>query len=486
MRTRVSAHQVTPDYIAKYTEAYRRLRSLPSSDPRAYMMQANVHCAFCDNAYDENGTAVDYQVHNSWFFFPWHRWYLYFHERILASLIGDDTFALPFWNWDAPGGYTIPPMFDNPNSTLYDTKRNPLHRNPKVVDLDYSFSESNRTPQQQLQVNNSVMYRQMVTAAKTPSLFFGQSYRQGDSPGPGAGTVENTPHGTVHVWTGNPSNPNDEDMGTLYSAARDPIFFAHHGNVDRLWSIWKTLGGRRTDLTDSDYLQATFEFYDENKNLVRVKIADALQTENLRYNYQNVDIPWVRRTTTRSAVATTFSGPGGGPSPAMAGPLKEKIKEKYRDFKKGLKEFKADLKDKMAGRKLEKTLKALVKRPRKVKAADFDEEILVIEGVQVACDEKVKFDVYINLVDVDEDKVGNDVAEYAGSFVNVPHTAMKMAETKKGLTDSRIRKSNFRLGIGDVLADLDIEDDDDFAVTIVPRGKPNIPVSIDDIRLEYE
>ena len=30
------------------------------------------------------------------------RFYLYFHERILGKLIGDDTFALPFWNWTRP------------------------------------------------------------------------------------------------------------------------------------------------------------------------------------------------------------------------------------------------------------------------------------------------------------------------------------------------------------------------------------------------
>ncbi|TVU16157.1 hypothetical protein EJB05_39708, partial [Eragrostis curvula] len=35
---------------------------------------------------------------------------LYFHERILDKLTDDDTFALPFWNWDSPGGMTLPPI----------------------------------------------------------------------------------------------------------------------------------------------------------------------------------------------------------------------------------------------------------------------------------------------------------------------------------------------------------------------------------------
>ena len=34
--------------------------------------------------------------------------------------------------------------------------------------------------------------------------------------------------------------PNGEDMGNFYSAARGPVFFAHHGNIDRrLWHVWR-------------------------------------------------------------------------------------------------------------------------------------------------------------------------------------------------------------------------------------------------------
>lgn len=62
----------------------------------------------------------------------------------------------------------------------------------------------------------------------------GQPYRAGDAADPGAGTVENVPHGPLHVWVGDPTQPNGEDMGNFYSAARDPVFFAHHGNIDRL------------------------------------------------------------------------------------------------------------------------------------------------------------------------------------------------------------------------------------------------------------
>lgn len=474
LRVRRPAHKVSRDYTEKYNKAYELLRQLPSTDPRQYAQQAKVHCAFCDAAYDENGTTIEYQVHNSWLFFPWHRWYLYFHERILASLIKDPTFSLPFWNWDSASGSTLPPLYTNSSSSLYDSNRNPAHAAPTVIDLNYNFTDSGLSASAQLAANNTLMYRQMVSGSKTPSLFFGQAYRQGDAASPGAGNIENTPHGTVHIWTGNPANPNDENMGALYSAGRDPIFFAHHSNIDRLWVVWKSLGGRRQDFTDPDWLNATFLFYDENAQLVRVRIGDALDTTKLGYKYEDVPNSWLKtkakksKSSSSSTTATAAAVNGGPGAQAMA------AESNGIKFKEGLKEYKE-----RESKEVERTLSVLVKRPKKVKADDYEEEILVFEGVTVPTDEKVKFDVFINLPEEDE-SVGTDISEYAGSFFNVPHLGKKAGEAK------RIRKSNFRLGIGEVLKELGLEDDDSFSVTVIPRCQTSFPISIDSVKLEYE
>lgn len=67
-----------------------------------------------------------------------------------------------------------------------------------------------------------------LLGAKKPELFFWQAYRQRQ----GARNLENVPHGTVlRLWTGDPRQPDGEDMGNFYSAARDTVFFAHHANV---------------------------------------------------------------------------------------------------------------------------------------------------------------------------------------------------------------------------------------------------------------
>ncbi|MFS7947023.1 putative catechol oxidase [Helianthus anomalus] len=55
--------------------------------PKTELIQQQVDNGFPD---------IEIQIHNSWLFFPFHRWYLYFYERILGKLINDPTFALPF------------------------------------------------------------------------------------------------------------------------------------------------------------------------------------------------------------------------------------------------------------------------------------------------------------------------------------------------------------------------------------------------------
>ncbi|KAL2549101.1 Polyphenol oxidase A1 [Forsythia ovata] len=234
VNTRISAQsvEVGSDYYNKYTEAIQKMKNLSPSDPRNFRQQANVHCAYCDGGYTLKGSPkLLYEVHNSWLFFPWHRWYVYFFEKICQKLIHDDTFTLPFWNWDAPQGMQIPSIYNsNVISPLYDCFRNPDHLPPTVINLEWSYGDVQVDPKIQIEYNLAIMYTQMITQSKTPNDFFGKAYRAGDdiTTLDGAGTIEQTPHNHVHSWTGtavDQSNP--IDMGALYSAARDPIFFAH-------------------------------------------------------------------------------------------------------------------------------------------------------------------------------------------------------------------------------------------------------------------
>lgn len=456
MRVRPAAHLADQAYIAKFNRAMELMRALPDDDPRSFKQQAAVHCAYCDGAYDQAGFPnLELQVHNSWLFFPFHRYYLHFFERILGKLIDDPTFAMPYWSWDSPEGMAIPSMYANPNSALYDKLRDKAHQPPVVMDLNFSGSGPTPSPEQQIKRNLAVMYRQMVSNSKTSRLFFGSAYRRGDEPNPGSGAIENIPHGPVHVWTGDSTQPNMEDMGNFYSAGRDPIFYAHHSNIDRMWSLWKSLGGRREDIKDPDFLDASFLFYDENAQMVRVKVRDCLDNTKLGYVYQEVETPWLK----------------SRPKPKVSSVLRKlkKLGKANAAITKSAKE--------VLPAKLDKVLRVMVKRPKKKrskKEKDELEEILIIQGIELERDVYAKFDVYINDED-DETSITEENTEFAGSFVNVPH---KHKHGKK-------IKTQLRLAITDIMEDLDAEDDEHVLVTLVPTSAGD-SIKIHGIKIELD
>ncbi|XP_017644082.1 polyphenol oxidase, chloroplastic-like [Gossypium arboreum] len=456
IRIRPAAHLVDANYLEKFTKAMELMKALPDDDPRSFKQQANVHCAYCNGAYDHVGFPdQQLQIHFSWLFFPFHRFYLYFYERILGKLIGDPNFAMPFWNWDSPPGMVIPDIYVDPTSPLYDEKRNVDHQPPKLLDLDYAGTEELLSKRDQIKSNLSVMYRQMVTY-KTPSLFHGAAYRAGDNPSPGMGSVENNPHTAVHRWVGDKREPFSEDMGNFYSAGRDPLFYAHHCNVDRLWNIWKSLPGKkRTDFTDTDWLDSSFLFYDENANLVRVKVRDCLNSRTLGYDYQKVNIPWLKNKPTPRR-----PGRGSGSGSAMA--AETNTKTVIRNA------FPIVL-DKLVRIEVPRTKKSRTKVEK-----ENEEEVLVLQNIRVDRDVAVKFDVYINDED-DETPTEPEDSEFAGSFTNIPHSHHNPGAKLD---------TNLTLPLSDLLEDLDIEGDDNIVVTLVPKEGKGL-VSIGNIKIDF-
>lgn len=436
LRRRPAAHSVSEDYMKKYCKATELMKALPANDPRNFTQQANVHCAYCDGAYPQFGHPdIKYHVHRSWLFFPFHRCYLYFYERILGKLIDDPTFALPFWNWDSPDGMTIPDMYTCQKSSLYDPNRNVTHQPPVPVDLEYNLKDDVPKPNQ-LDINLVTMYRQMVSSSKTPCLFFGSPYRAGDNNKSYAGSIELSPHNNIHDWCGDPRQPHNEDMGIFHTAARDPIFFAHHSNVDRMWNIRKNL--RRPDFTDPDFLDAEFFFYDENKDLVRVKIKDCLDTTKLRYEYEDVPILWL----------------SSKPTPR---------KSKLEQLPPGAQATEPPF-------VLQQVSYTCVRRPKnKEKEQEEQEEVLEIDGIQPV-DEHLKFDVYIN--ENDPIKSGPDKTEFAGSFVRIPH------KHSHGEVNACLK-----IGISELLENLGAKEDESVWVTLY-RRYGNSAVKINGIKIK--
>ncbi|XVF01086.1 hypothetical protein REPUB_Repub04eG0057300 [Reevesia pubescens] len=248
----------TPVPYVDFQFPYPKLPSLPYDDPRSFARQANLHCLFCTGAYEQQNSNEPVSIHRTWLFFPWHRMMIYFHERIIGSLIGDDTFAFPVWTWDIPEGMMMPDFYVNKNLSFFHTERDFSHFPPKAADLNYIIPERNLSREEQIDTNLALMYNQMVSGASKTELFMGCAYKANEGYCNGPGTIEAAPHNTLHTWIGSSLNPGREDLGKFYSAARDPIFYAHHSNIDRLWEVWREIHNHELDITDPDWLDSFF------------------------------------------------------------------------------------------------------------------------------------------------------------------------------------------------------------------------------------
>ena len=293
---RKSGATLTTTEITRLRAAYKALRDLRTkdpSDPRGWMHQANVHCWNCGGGLKDTNAP---EIHGGWLFLPWHRAYLYFHERILAGLIGDPTFRLPYWDWDHAQRRTLPAAYATP-ANAGNSLFNP-NRSAGATQAAPSFLVGS-------QIMNGVMNATSFAA-------FG-----GDETA--AGSIEGSPHGGVHIWVADRTLQSARaDMGLLSTAAQDPLFFTHHGNIDRLWSVWNKSAKTHTNPTDKGWLSTAFTFYDENKQWRSITVADVLDHEqSLRYGFEQ---PGLKESLTQARSSKLDVSGGTIRLPASFGP----------------------------------------------------------------------------------------------------------------------------------------------------------------------
>lgn len=193
--------------------------------------------------------------HGSWHFFPWHRGYLLSIEAQLrqdiVALGGPATWALPYWDYfggEAGSQYQMPPAFAHP--TLPDGSPNPLFIAqrygpngdgniyvPTLASKD--LQKLSRGPVTEVAMRNTVF---TGTNRQTLPPGFGGPNTDFSHSGNGFGNFENNPHNLVHVYVGGQSNNEHGLMADPNTAALDPIFYLHHGNIDRLWAVWNASG----------------------------------------------------------------------------------------------------------------------------------------------------------------------------------------------------------------------------------------------------
>jgi tyrosinase len=86
-------------------------------------------------------------------------------------------------------------------------------------------------------------------------------------------------------------------MGQVSCSARDPIFYLHHANIDRLWQVWLNLGlGRANPLGADSWKNQIFTFFDENGQQVVLTGCQVVDMAGqLGYTYDGVPVNNVQR-----------------------------------------------------------------------------------------------------------------------------------------------------------------------------------------------
>jgi hypothetical protein len=231
--------------IRAYAKAVTAMQARPSNDPTSWSAQAAIHGTLTPTP----GMIVNQCEHGTRFFFSWHRMFLYYFERIVRTASGDPAFALPYWGYSPTGNRDLPLAFRTPASST-----NPL------------YVANRRTA-----INGGTPITPSVVDAGTALLQLVFN--------PFSFTLEGTPHGAVHVTVGG-------WMGSVPTAAQDPIFWLHHANIDRLWDVWIASGGGRADPSDAPWLTRSYDFYDETGTRVTLTGSQVLDdARQLGYRY---------------------------------------------------------------------------------------------------------------------------------------------------------------------------------------------------------
>src|SRR6266446_2101753 len=281
------AHQ--PEVLDAYARAVRVMQQRAPSDPTSWKYQANMHGRFPADAVP-NGTSEEKLLwaqcqHGSYFFLAWHRMFIYYFERIVRAaaspLPNGVDFALPYWDYSDEHRRQLPLRFrmpaDSSQNPLYVAERDPDMNNDAELDAEV--------------VSNVAAFRVRgfsVAPSNPPLLCFG-----GEIAGPihyrrPHGALESRPHDVIHGALGGENGW----MGDPDTAGRDPIFWLHHANIDRLWEAWLRQGNNRHDPEDSKWLDTKFSFFDENKHQVTKTARDVLNIQSqLAYRYDEPTQP---------------------------------------------------------------------------------------------------------------------------------------------------------------------------------------------------
>jgi tyrosinase len=173
------------------------------------------------------------EAHGAPGFLPWHRAYLLDLERELQAI--DPSVALPYWRFDEPAPNLFTPEFFGVADSLGTVSFGPT--NPLQFWRTDGVPGVNRRP------NFDTATQSAFVIDEATTLGLGTNYAAFRG-------MEGNPHGFAHTSFGG-------FISSIGTAARDPLFFLLHTNVDRLWAKWQDANNRFNPDQEASFGPAT-------------------------------------------------------------------------------------------------------------------------------------------------------------------------------------------------------------------------------------
>jgi tyrosinase len=247
-------------------DAYSRMQALTGTDNRSWIYWAGYHGFSQYLCWHHSGVGDPPASFPYDLFLPWHRAYLHYWENVARDQ--NASAVLAWWDWSSdlshsvgiPSAYSQPqlasgdahPLFsgptpDMPNDAARRTTRAPGDPAtlPLATDLDPSHpardANGDLSVEALLQLNDFTDFSSQLQDV----------------------------HDQVHGWVGG-------DMANIPVAAFDPIFWAHHTMIDRIWYLWQLRHGMNN--LPPDYLPRVLEPFG-------LTVQDVLDVHRLGYDY---------------------------------------------------------------------------------------------------------------------------------------------------------------------------------------------------------
>ena len=264
MVNRKNIRNLPPDELSKLREAHKKI--MARGDNRSYQYIASKH-GWIDMLCEHQPRA-DMTGQMLHLFLPWHRAYMYYYEKYLQNAMGDGDLAMCYWNWrdqqadpeGIPDAYAKKKIDNQPNP-LNSYKMNVNGRLP-----DGSEVHVNRNTVRDVGTLFTIEDIREITISQRidiPHLVNDVDDFKQFSEG------RNGWHNLIHAYVGG-------DMNNQNLAAYDPLFFAHHVTIDRIWALWQ---GQHGINNMPDYLKSQLLMP------WGVKVEDVLDIHTLDYEY---------------------------------------------------------------------------------------------------------------------------------------------------------------------------------------------------------